>query len=67
MKTALMTSDNYLLQPITDQSLASFIGCALARDTLSPAKRVLYERIRSHMTGDALADCNAAYLDAVQS
>lgn len=59
----LMTADNYPLQPARID-LASHIGCALARDTLPPAKRVLYERIRAGMLADARGRCDAAYLDA---
>lgn len=65
--TALLTSDKYLLQPARDMSLADYIGSALARDSLPSDRRILFERMRSHMNPEALARCNLAYHLAVQS
>lgn len=65
--TALLASDNYPLQPARDMSLAHYIGCSLARDSLPSDRRSLLERMRAHLNSEALAQCNAAYSDAVQS
>lgn len=57
---------DFNIQPAT-LDLASFIGCALARDTLSPETRALYHRIWSRMTDDAGRRVWAAYNEAVKA